>query len=544
MLIALLRLASLTSSDAASKEYSCVLTVRGDSSPGGTSCMSIVQTNHFKNLTHLSLQLRLATDASLKRYLAARLSYTKKLLNESNSSLAQSLDASKRFEVLAESRLTDFKSLQSEVEYNLNSLTTKHAIELAEAKAVAQIERADAELSFRRAHEAQVLRHESIAAEAQSTEARVRTELQSVQAELLITKQALQTSLSRESILRDEVASKSEEVRRLQDASITSSSLEAKSMKEMTQLSTRCAVLEQQVIDQLELLARSQAQAQQSELLRERLEEDVGIYKSLYEKNQEKLERSVKEIEKGNEVISRLDDSVRAKTEQLKQMQDRLAERERTVLAVQRDFDNARALLERERELHESNEAALELSKNHLKQARETVTSNEQVIAWLNKELQEATSAMSEKKIHHARMLTETPQLSPFVNAANVASRRAAAASSSYASTNANANHSSPVIASSSSSLFFSPTISNSKSLVMIEHSSTPKTILTNTGTTGVSRDNPYLAGTVPLSEMLQEMKASGFTLNASTILESKRNSSGVGSSLSNTSSGVPGGGR
>ena len=515
--------------------------------------MSIVQTNNFKNLTHLSLQLRLATDASLKRYLAARLTYTKELLTESNASLAQSVDATKKLESLAESRLTDFKLLQSEVEKNLNALISKHAIELAEARAVAQSERADAELSFRRAHEAQVLRHESIASEAQASEARVRTELQSVQAELLITKQALQTSLSRESILRDEAASISEEVRRLQDASITSSSLEAKSVKEMTQLSTRCAVLEQQVVDQRELLARSQAQAHQSELLRERLDEDVGIYKALYEKNQEKLERSVKEIEKGNEVISRLDESVRAKTEQLKQMQDRLAERERTVLAVQREVDNARAALERERELRESGEAALELSKNHLKQARETVTSNEQVIAWLNKELQEATNILGEKKIQQARMLAETSQLSPLMNAASAASRRAATSSTSLASTNLNAIHSSPVTASSSSS-FFSPTMSSSKSPLMIEKSpqaptlSLPipnsKTGLPNTGTTGVSRENPYLAGTVPLSEMLQEMKASGFTLNASTILESKKNSSGVGSSLSNTSSGVPGGGR
>jgi len=540
MLIALLRLAS-SSSDITSREYSCILSVRGDPTPGGTSCMSIVQTNHFKNLTHLSLQLRLATDASLKRYLAARLIYTKELLMESNATLFNSLDASKKFSSLAESRLADLTSLQSEFEKHIHSSTSKHALELAELKATTQRERADAELSFRRAHEAHVVQHEAITAETKENEARVRSELQSVQSELSTTKLALQTALNSVSILRDELATKSEEIRHLQEASITSSLLESKSSKELTQLTTRCAVLEQQVTDQRELLTRSQAQANQSELLCERLQEDAGIYKALFEKNQEKLERSVKEIEKGNEVISRIDESVRAKTDQLKQLQDRLAERERTVLAMQREVDNARTALERDRESREASEAALELSKNHLKQARETLASNEQVIAWLNKELQEASSAIGDKQKQQSRILTETSHLSPFVNAANVASKKAL--STFTASINKNVMLSLPVRDLSSPSLsFFSPLIS-SKSPATIEQASQSKTG-SGSISTEAAKENPYLSGTVPLAEMLQEMKASGFTFNASTILESKKNTSTLGSSPTNMSSGVPGGGR
>jgi spindle assembly abnormal protein 6 len=540
MLIALLRSTS-SSSDIASREYSCILTVRGDPTPGGTSCMSIVQTNHFKNLTHLSLQLRLATDASLKRYLAARLTYTKELLVESNASLINSLGASKKFSSLAESRLADLTTLQSELEKHVNSLTSKHALELAEAKAVAQSERADAELSFRRAHEALVVQHEAITAEAQANEARVRTELQSVQAELSMTKIALQTALNSESILRGELATKSEEIRYLHDARVTSSFLESKSSKESMQLTTRCAILEQQVSDQRELLTRSQAQANQSEQLCERLEEDVGIYKALYEKNQEKLERSVKEIEKGNEVISRLDESVRAKTDQLKQLQDRLAERERTVLAIQREVDNARSTLERERQSREASEAALELSKNHLKQARETLAGNEQVIAWLNKELREATSAIGDKHNQQAIVLTETSQLSPFMNAANVASRKAV--STFVASASDNVMKSLPVKDSSSPSFSFFSTMIPSKSPATIEQTSLSKTGSVSISTEAV-KENPYLSGNIPLAEMLQEMKASGFTVNASTILESKKNASYLGSIPTNISSGVPGGGR
>jgi len=540
MLIALLRLSS-SSSDITSREFSCILSVRGDPIPGGSSCMSIVQTNHFKNLTHLSLQLRLATDASLKRYLATRLTYTKELLVETNASLVSSLDASKRFSLLAETRLADLTSLQIELEKHIHSLTSKHALELAEAKAAAQSERADAELSFRRAHEAHVAQHKAIIGEAQANEARVHAELQSLKSELSMTKQALQTALNSESILRDELATKSEENCHLREARITSTLHESKSSKEITQLTTRCAVLGQQVSDQRELLTRSQAQANQSEQLCERLEEDVGIYKALYEKNQEKLEQSVKEIEKGNEVISRLDESVRTKTDQLKQLQDRLAERERTVLAIQREVDNARTSLERERESREASEAALELSKNHLKQARETLAGNEQVIAWLNKELREATSAIGDKHKQQAIVLTETSQLSPFMNAANVASRKVV--STFTASTNSNVMHSLPVKDSSSPSFSFFSTMKPSKSPATIEQTSLSKTGSVSISTEAV-KENPYLSGTVPLAEMLQEMKASGFTVNASTILESKKNASYLGSIPTNISSGVPGGGR
>jgi hypothetical protein len=509
--------------------------------------MSIVQTNHFKNLTHLSLQLRLATDTSLKRYLASRLFYTKELLNESNTSLADTLVTLKRLESMAESRLQELKTLQCEVEVNLNTLTSKHAIDLAEARAIAQSERADAELSFRRAHEAQVLRHESIAAEAQASEMKIRAELETLQTELSSTRQALQTALSSEANLRDEGVSKTEELQRLREVNITSSLLESKTAKELTQLSTRCAVLEQQVVDQRELLSRSQAQAQQSELLRERLEEDVGIYKALYEKNQDKLERSVKEIEKGNEVITHLDESFRIKADQLKQMQDRLVERERTVLSLQREIDTLRATVERERESREASEAALELSRNHLKQARETVNSNEQVIAWLNKELQEATTTISEKKQQQLRISSQqSSQLSPFINAANAASKRIAVHTAGVP-TSANLTITSNLNATAvsshmpTSSSFFSQSMTNNKSPTITEQLSPPKAS-SSTSVAGVARENPYLAGTVPLADMLHEMKASGFTLNASTILESKRNSNS--SSINNTSSGVPGGGR
>jgi hypothetical protein len=53
-----------------------VLTVR-EPTPGGQSVFSLVETTHFKQLTHLAFATRSGTDASTKRYLAARLRQVK-----------------------------------------------------------------------------------------------------------------------------------------------------------------------------------------------------------------------------------------------------------------------------------------------------------------------------------------------------------------------------------------------------------------------------------------------------------------------------------
>lgn len=42
----------------------------------GTGYLSIVEANRFKQLTHISLQLRPANDAAIKSYLASRLFFT------------------------------------------------------------------------------------------------------------------------------------------------------------------------------------------------------------------------------------------------------------------------------------------------------------------------------------------------------------------------------------------------------------------------------------------------------------------------------------
>ncbi len=59
-----------------SRSFYCQLIAR-DATAGAPSTLSIVETNTFKQLTHLQLTLRSATDAGVKSYLAALLALSR-----------------------------------------------------------------------------------------------------------------------------------------------------------------------------------------------------------------------------------------------------------------------------------------------------------------------------------------------------------------------------------------------------------------------------------------------------------------------------------
>lgn len=81
--------ANRSPSSAGANRFYCQLVVR-DTTPGSPSLLSIIETNAFKQLTHIQLSLRVATDAILKKYLASRFSHVKGVLEDCQSHLTRS----------------------------------------------------------------------------------------------------------------------------------------------------------------------------------------------------------------------------------------------------------------------------------------------------------------------------------------------------------------------------------------------------------------------------------------------------------------------
>ncbi len=68
--------------------FYCQLSAR-DLSASSASTLSVIETNAFKQLTHLQLGLRVANDAGVKRYLAARLALANQSLSSTNEALVE-----------------------------------------------------------------------------------------------------------------------------------------------------------------------------------------------------------------------------------------------------------------------------------------------------------------------------------------------------------------------------------------------------------------------------------------------------------------------
>ena len=69
--------------------YGALITIR-DPAPGSLSTLSIIETNRFKQLTHLQLSFRIGNDTIMKKYLTARLIQTKGHLQRTKKALEMS----------------------------------------------------------------------------------------------------------------------------------------------------------------------------------------------------------------------------------------------------------------------------------------------------------------------------------------------------------------------------------------------------------------------------------------------------------------------
>lgn len=97
--------------------YLAVLNISQDA----TSMFSIVETNVFKHLTHLSLPFQAGNDDAVKRYLAARLCQRNSEKIRMNKSLTEALE-----------QLKHFKETTKQLEKTLEDLERKHSIHISE----------------------------------------------------------------------------------------------------------------------------------------------------------------------------------------------------------------------------------------------------------------------------------------------------------------------------------------------------------------------------------------------------------------------------
>ncbi|CAM9923147.1 unnamed protein product, partial [Discosporangium mesarthrocarpum] len=377
-------------------------------SVGGCSTFSLIETNPFKELTHLSLRFRAGNDVAIKGYLAARLRQVKAGSSEAARSLAEVSTALAQERSRCAALSEETKAMKLDRDRDLRDLRTAMSAEITAAK----------EEGVRRAEEA---------AAARAAEARpgrlggawgARALRSNAEAEKATLSRRLSESESRREELTDLKFAHEAELRELRSRAQAGEgalgtekatadalreenrSLEARvfeAEKEGQRLKMKVAALEQQISDAKDNASKTQALREASAETVKRLEETQEAYKESVMALQERLEASVGEINRGNAIIQRLQSQYRAlkakaklKSEVIKQQERLVAEHASSATASESKRSAAVAERRAAEERAEGLKRELDAAEVKLEESARLLESNQQVITWLNRELNDA----------------------------------------------------------------------------------------------------------------------------------------------------------
>ncbi|POM60363.1 Spindle assembly protein [Phytophthora palmivora] len=377
----------------------------------GQSVFSIVETNPFKQLTHLSLRFFPGDDAAIKAYLAARLAQvgaSKRSLSTSLKQTSEELQATQKSEAKLQQQLS---ALGYEAESTLSQEKMKFADELEEQRRAAATALKEREDELNAKIDALVERYEKevqiLKAAAESSDAQVQDlSKQKYQHEMQLDHLRAQSQDLSQG--RNALSGEVDELR------IQNKELDQKVFlqeKQINALQVRADALQQQLADKEDVIKKTADLLQSAKLHNEEVDESLKMYRDNHGRLQQKLELSISEINKGNEIIERIQNEnrtlkskMRMKAKIIKQqeqfVEEKQLQREEALLELKSTKDDIR-----KRDEHDT---IKELSQK-LEDSNKLLASNQQVITWLNKEINEAQLGHQRRATAHPSVLAFRP---------------------------------------------------------------------------------------------------------------------------------------
>ncbi|XP_073227377.1 spindle assembly abnormal protein 6 homolog [Porites lutea] len=394
----------------------------------GIATLHVVETNPFKHLTHLSLKFLPGSDAEVKKYLADCLKHLQdekqmleRRLASTEADLQQKLNSCQ--EVLA-IKTKELNSVQSDCSARSCQMENKHAQELTtEREKALQMVTENQQKFEKEKREIEQSRHTQIV----KLEARLKDEENS-------NRDLTQKKYQADSCIRDlrskltaldeECKYAKQELHKLRRENGSLDSERHENSKTVSQLQTRVAVLEQELRDKELVITRtnelmensSEQRRKQEKILEERLEQI------------NKLEATVKsvsaEVIKGNEIIHRLQSELRTSKSKMKlknvvttKQEKLLLEKETALEKCQQENTSLQTTVKSKEEEVKKLTESLETTTGKLEESKQLLKTNENVINWLNKQMND--QMMSQQRLGPFEMNTKTvstrrPPLAPY----------------------------------------------------------------------------------------------------------------------------------
>ncbi|XP_040276235.1 spindle assembly abnormal protein 6 homolog [Bufo bufo] len=396
-------------------------------SSSGLDCMSaslnVIETNPFKHLVHLSLKLLEGNDSDIKKYLADCI----KSLKLENCLLKGKLvsseeDFSQKICLLQqglEEKCTELSKLRNEWTSQTSFLTSRHTQEItAEREKVLQIQ-----TQYQHQYEQQKKELESSSNRTiQHLESRV-SELEALNKDLTERKYKSESCIreikGKLAVVEEENHRAKQEIASLRRETSALDSECHEREKLLNQYKMRTAVLEQEVKAKEEVVIKSTDACESAQQHEKKLEESLE-HKQL---QTVKLETTIKslseELIKANEIIKKLQTDMKKLVDKMKlknavtmQQEKLLGGKEQMLQKEKTELANVKHSLKMKEDEVLKLQKQLECTTEKLEESKQLLKTNENVISWLNKQLNENKIA----PFQGAQGLCEIPGLVKTIN--------------------------------------------------------------------------------------------------------------------------------
>ena len=199
--------------------------------------------------------------------------------------------------------------------------------------------------------------------------------------------------------------------------------------KELAAREVELAASTQAAKDKEQLLAKMTSLHEAASDAKRQLQDSLDMYKDNNTKLQEKLKVSSGEIAKGNTIISKLQSDARALKGKLRlkaavmlQQQEHAGQKQAELDGSERSAAELRTLAAELRADKERAEEGHSACRQQLTEAQELLRSNQQVIQWLNKELNEAQTGGRPYVNIPSRVAAFKPSMHPAIKPSSAAS--------------------------------------------------------------------------------------------------------------------------
>eukprot|EP00730_Choanoeca_flexa_P000398 TRINITY_DN10183_c0_g1_i1.p1 TRINITY_DN10183_c0_g1~~TRINITY_DN10183_c0_g1_i1.p1 ORF type:complete len:642 (+),score=201.87 TRINITY_DN10183_c0_g1_i1:88-2013(+) len=375
--------------------YMCQLERTASNAP---ATLSILESNAFKNLAHLSLSLVAADDATVRQYLASCLRKLQDKTQQIETEHQQLQQQHQQLQQTSNSAMVEWRHVQqqqrTDTDHQLRSLQEQHQLHLLNCQRAEDAKIAALKASFederkhvlaqhnadRTALQQQLEQIVSLKSQAETGKLKAEGYVHELKAKLTrATEQLAQTQKDKKRL--------EEELQQAQTQIVDFKSLSEALQSQLTTMQSHEATQTRQLEQQRQDIAALKAQGQGQRTQLQQLQQHSAALERT-------LSSSVNEIHKGNGVITSLHEQLTAAQHALDQQQQHNHKLEAEQQQLRSNLERTQEELERQRQAQDKSsqqaqeaEQALKAARARVEELEIQVTNKESVITWMNKQM-------------------------------------------------------------------------------------------------------------------------------------------------------------